>query len=392
MAKHARLSASGAERWLTCPASVPLVASLEKTGMVGGSSPYAEEGTLAHELALLHLQQAFGLITERQFNSRLSKWIKKNRLPDDVYQEMTTHVTGYVHFVQYRASQFPHSSVLFEQRLDSGIEEVWGTSDTVIVSPRHVEIIDLKYGMGIHVAAEGNPQLRIYALGALDSYADLLGETEVIIMSIYQPRIDNISVVEMTPEDLRAWREEIRPIARVALEGNGEFHPTESACRFCPAAGVCRARMEAVTSVDFATDPEVLSEDELGDLLGRLPTIRQWCDDVLEAALHRAYSLGQAIPQWKVVLSGGKRVVTDQEGALEALRAAGYDDEEIMNKKAKGIVELEKLLGRRQFGEILSPYITRTPGKPALAPESDGRPAVSPATQAAKDFDDGPEL
>lgn len=392
MAEHATLAASAAERWITCPASVGLARQVQEAGGVAVESSYAHEGTLAHELAYLHLSVAFGKITNRQFNLRLNKFIRENDLPDETFQEMTTHVMAFVNFVQKKMAEYPSSSVMFEQRLPSGIESCWGTSDVVIVSPSHVNIIDFKYGMGIPVDAHENPQLKIYALGALDEYGDLLGETTIVVMDIFQPRIDFITRFEVTPLELRDWREQIRPIAASALDGTGEFNPTEAACRWCPAAGICRARVEKFASIDFAGDPEMLTPEEIADYLGQLSEIRNWCDALDQAALDRAYTQGKEIPGWKVVLSGGRRVIVNEAAAREKLYEMGYETEEIINSKIKGIGDLESLLGKKTFAELLSPYIENRPGKPAMARADDKRPAISPETEAAKEFDDDDEI
>lgn len=381
--KHAVLSASSAYRWITCPGSVGLSRSIPK----GGSSSYAEEGTWAHALAELHASVAFGKITSRQFNGRYNKWLKTTGVSAEQANEMAPHVMAYVAFLKERMAVYDNSVLMLEQRLPSGIEDCWGTSDSVIVSPEHVEIVDFKYGSGTIVVATDNPQLKIYALGALDEYGDMLGETQTVILSIFQPRTEyGSSTWSLGPDELRAWREEIRPIAQAALAGSDEFHPSEAACHYCPAAGVCRARMEEATATDFGTDPALLTPEEIGELLPRLTAIREWCNALDQAALEMSYSQGIAIPGWKVILSGGRRVVEDEAGAVARLTELGYEIDEIVNSKIKGIGDLEKLLGKVEFAEELGAYITRTTGRPSMVPESDGRPSISPGTEAAKDF------
>jgi hypothetical protein len=384
MTKHAILSASSAERWIACPGSVRL-----SQGIKGDESSYAHEGTLAHELAFLHASLAFGKISSRAFNGRLNKWTKQHigsDLTDEQYQEMVPHVMSYVKHLQERVALHPNSIILLEQRLPSGIEDCWGTSDAVIVSPTHVEIDDFKYGSGVWVGAYQNAQLLIYALGALDEYADMLGETEQVTVVVFQPRLDHVGEYSLPAEELRAWRETVRPIARRALDGTGEFNPTEEACRWCPAAGICRARVEKLTAIDFGQPAETLAPEELGELLGQLPEIRDWCKAVDDAALELAYGSGTPIPGWKVVLSGGQRSVTDPEGAAKWLTREGYTEGQIWNRKIKGIGDLEKLLGKSTVLGDLAHFITKSDGRPSMVKEDDPRPPINPSTEAAKDF------
>lgn len=379
--KHSPIGPSAAERWLACPGSVALSATQRRHS----DSSFAAEGTAAHELAEILASIEFGKTTVRRGNGRAKRWERDANLTPEQVVDMRVHCAAWVEFLKERMTLWPNSSIMFEQTLDTGITGSYGTSDVVIVSPRHVEIIDFKYGMGIPVYAEGNPQIRLYALGALDEYGDVLGETEVVTMGIYQPRLSSVSLVDMSPADLRAWREEIRPIAASALDGTGPIVPSEDACRFCPAAGVCRARMEVAVAQDFAYDPELLSPAEIGDALQLVPQIRNWCDAITESALRKAYSEDTPIPGWKVVLSGGRRVITNEEEAIAALAAAGYEYPEIINRKIKGIGDLTKLLGS-DFDTVLGAHIERTPGKPAMALEDDKRPSISPNTEAAKEF------
>jgi hypothetical protein len=350
-------------------------------------SPYAAEGTTAHSLGELKASLAFGKITGRQFAGRLKKFKEESRLSEVVFSEMEDHTDAYVDLIRERLARYPHSVLLLEQRVFTGIESCWGTSDAVIVSPRHVEIIDFKYGQGVRVEAERNPQLRLYGLGALDSFGDLLGEVEEVYITVHQPRLDHTSTEALSADELRAWREEIRPIAAEALAGSDRFGPSEEACRWCPIAGECRPRMEAATAVDFATDPNLVSPDELGELLAQIPQIKAWCADVEAYALDRVYSQGEPIPGWKVVLSGGRRSIQDPEAALQALFAIGKTRDEVVNPgKIKGIGDLEKLLGKETFETTVAPFVAKSEGQPSLVPDDDRRPSTDPNSQATKEF------
>lgn len=390
--EHAKLSPSSAERWLECPASIGLVASLEPEGDSDDSdTSYAREGTAAHELGEIKASLAFGFIHGNQYSRRRSEWVRKYEdllmVDEGVLTEMERHTDAYVELLQERTKLYPNSMIMLEQRMDTGVPASWGTSDAVIVSPQHVEIVDLKYGKGVQVEAENNPQLRLYALGALDTYGDLLGDTEVIRMTVHQPRMDHVLTEELTPDELRAWRESIIPIAEEALGEGARFGPSETACRWCPASGRCRAQLEAVFADDmFDADPAALTPEEMAEVLGRVPLVRDWLNAFEEAALDLAYSKGQALPGYKVVLSGGKRSITDPEGAIKALVADGFKRNEIVNEKVCGITELEKLLGKEGFQAVLGPYVTKGTGRPSLVPEDDPRPAINPNTEAAKEF------
>jgi len=384
---------------MSCPASVRVAEAYPEQE----SSPYAAEGTKAHALGELEASLALGRITERQYRGRFKKWLLTEPVLDDEnLADMRSHIAGYVETILERAAEWPDSFVLLEEKVQTGVPHCWGTSDTVIVSPRHVEIIDLKYGMGIPVSAVGNPQLRLYGVGALETFGDVLGETEVVKVTIYQPRLDSVSTEEITADDLRAWRDSLLPIADEALGEDAHFGPSESACRWCPAAGECRARVEKMTQEDFGTDPDTLSVEEIGDLLGRLSEIKAWCAAVEENALRKAYSEGTDIPGWKVVLSGGQRVIVDPNVAAEELVDAGVPEMDLWTEpKLKGLGDLEKLLKVlpkikpegatrsrfRKLEDVLSPTILgRTEGKPALVPDSDGRASVNPDAEAAKEF------
>lgn len=382
--KHAVLSPSASARWLSCPASVRLV---EKQGRVEVSSPYAEEGTQAHSLGELKARLAFGQITPRTYVGRYRKWEASVQLDADTLAEMHRHTDAYVNLLRELVEEYGHGAqVMLEQRLNSGIPSCWGTSDAVVISPTVIHIVDFKYGQGVSVSAEENPQTRLYALGALDTFGDVLGDTEHVRMTIHQPRLDSISTEELSVQALLDWRESIMPIAAEALAGSTRFGPSEKACRFCPVAGECVARVEAMTAIDFAQSPDLLSPEDLGDLIKLVPEIRRWCDDVMDTALRKAYSEHTPIPGWKVVLSRGTRYIPDATAAIQTLIDAGFKAEQVANFTVKGIGELEKLVGKKELPDVLGSLLEKRAGKPSLAPESDPRPAISPELEAAKDF------
>ena len=384
---HAVLSPSAAERWLSCPASVRVAEKVPKPP----ESPYAREGTLAHALAELEARHHFGQSTKEERDSEYEAWRASAGLDVDTIGEMTAHVAAYIALVEERLELYPMSQVRFEQRMDTGVEACWGTSDTVIVSPVHVEIIDLKYGMGVQVPARRNPQLRLYGLGALDTFGDVLGDTQVVRITVFQPRLQHVDTEELTADELRAWREEIRPVAASALhDDDAPFGPSETACRWCPAAGDCRARVALMTAQDFGVipDDDLIDDEELAELFVQLPDIRKWTEAIEQAALRRAYSEQRQLPGLKVVMSGGRRVISDEPGLATALEGEGFVPAQFTTSKMKGIGDLQKLVGgKKRFDELVVPFLTKTEGKPSLVPEDDRRKAIDPNGQARSEFE-----
>lgn len=388
--QHAKLAPSAAERWIPCPASI----RMESQVPAQSESVYASEGTAAHALGEIKASLALDLITERQAIHRREKWRQEfdyvlSQLEEGWELEMERCTDQYVQLILERAALYPNSQVMLEENMETGIPECSGTSDTVIVSPVHVEIIDLKYGAGVAVEAHDNPQLKLYALGALEKYGDVLGDTELVRWTVFQPRMDHTLTEETTPEELRKWRSRILPIAEAALGPDAPFGPSEEACRWCPASGRCRAQLESVFSEPLE-NPELLTPEDFAKWLADLPRIQEWVKAFEAAALDLAYSKGEPIPGYKVVRSGGQRGVRDHPKAIEILVAEGYEPAEVSTTKAKGIGELEKLLGKEDLKRLLEDtgVITKSDGREALVPESDSRPAISPAGEAAKDFSD----
>lgn len=397
---HATLSPSSSDRWISCPASVRLAqeADLGKDE----ESVFAREGTIAHSLGEIEAGRHFGLITEKQYKGKLRLWQKEfdaENYAAGTLKEMQGHIVDYVDFLEERLALHPHSILQLEQRVDTGVPRSWGTSDAVIISPEHIEIVDLKYGAGVPVSAVGNSQLRLYGCGALDTFGDVLGDTETVTMSVFQPRIDNNSSETLSADELRDWREQVAiPAALETEREDARFGPGPKACRWCPVAGLCTARVEYAVAEDFGDPfeedgefgskeiPELMTPDMIGAVLPKLSTIRSWCEAVEAAALDMAFARRQQIPGFKVVMSGGKRVINDHAAAISTLIDYGYNAEEVSNIKAKGIGELEKLLGKKEFPEILGRYVEKTPGREALVPEDDKRTAISPTTQAVEDF------
>jgi hypothetical protein len=352
--------------------------------------PYAQEGTNAHTLAEIKARK---LILNESVPGAYDEW--QAVTPKDQQEEMHQYTAQYALFVKRSMEKIPDSVLLLEQRVHPGVEECWGTSDAVIVSPTLIHVIDFKYGRGVPVDAEDNPQGKLYGLGALEEYGDLLGEVETVRISIFQPRINHNSTWEISAEELRRWRDEtVIPLAEEARGPEAHFGPSEEACRFCPAAGECTARANQVLEF-FAEAPlpaaiddqDFMSPEYIAEALGMLKQIRGWCNDLEETALRKAYSEGVEIPGWKVVLSGGRRGVQDETMAVQTLIDAGYTAEQVARLKLETLGKLEKLMGKEKLEELLSGQLVRSEGRPSMVPADDKRPAATPEAAAKEMFD-----
>lgn len=393
--EHAVLSPSSADRWLSCPASVRLG---ERVKEPEESSVFAREGTDAHTIAEAYARcHILGETSPEELAELVAKVGAEGGWDQATLVDMETHAKEYTEYLRGLLSDTPHGKLLLEQRVQTGVDGCWGTSDAVIVSPTVVIAVDYKYGMGIPVYAERNPQVRLYALGALDTFGDVLGETEMVAYAIFQPRVNggHVSYEATTPQEIRGWREHVvAPAAVEALGPAGRFGPSEKACRWCPVRGTCRQRMLAVTSEDFGAPPEELTPEEMARLLHKVSEIERWCSDLRNTALDRAYSGGEHLPGYKVVMSGGRRVVQDTASAIQRLIDFGFNAEEVADFKMKSLSALEKLVkgaapdqaSQASLDDLLEGLIVRTEGKPALVVESDKRPSIRPEDEAARDF------
>jgi conserved phage-associated protein len=359
-------------------------------------SDFAREGTIAHSLAEVEARREFRLPGHETYETDL----------ENVYSELLEHLGGdleaaereYDVMQDYVAwyldilaeAKGSDGALLLEQRLATGIKGCWGTSDAVIIRGDLVHVIDLKYGRGVEVSPVENPQFMLYALGALRAYRDMLEETRRVKMTVFQPRINNVDTWEITVEDLEAWRDKVaRPAARKALTGeNTEFAPSESACKFCPAAGICKPRAESITAVAFGTDPNIISLEDRAGYLARLGEIKSWVKHMEETSLELAYERGETIPGWKVVRSGSRRVIADVDAASERLQAAGYEESQFTTRKMAGVTDLDRLVGKKNLPAVLGDALQLTEGRPSLVPESDRRKAISKKQEVEELFTD----
>lgn len=369
--KHALLSASSAHRWLHCPPSAKLTA-----GVTEAPSEAALQGTAAHALAEHKLRRAL----KQQSKRPVSKY------EDD---EMDTYTDDYVAYVleQYEQAKqaTPGAVIYIEQHLDFSnvVPGGFGTGDCLIVADGTLHVIDLKYGLGVLVEAEWNPQMMLYAIGALALF-DALYDIEQVALTVFQPRRENVSTWTISVTELNKWAEQtLKPAAELAAKGEGEFY-AGAWCQFCRIASTCRARAEAnleLAKFEFAP-PAELSADEVAKVLAQIPGLTRWASDVQDYALSKALS-GERYEGFKLVAGRSIRKYTDETAVAEAAKAAGYRD--IYKRSLLTITAMEKLMGKKQFSEILGDLVVKPEGKPTLVPVTDKRPELQVST-AADDF------
>ncbi|HCQ5693306.1 TPA: DUF2800 domain-containing protein [Clostridioides difficile] len=372
MRKHAILSASGAHRWMNCTPSARLELEFDDN-----SGEAAAEGTAAHALSEHKLRKALKMRSKKPVSPYNS-------------DEMDNYTDGYVEFVLEVIEQAKKICsdplILIEQRLDFSkyVPEGFGTGDCLIIADGTLHIIDFKYGQGVLVSAEDNPQMKLYALGALDLF-DGIYDIEMVSMTIYQPRRENVSTSTVSKENLYQWAEEVlKPKAELAFNGDGNYCPGEW-CQFCRAAVKCRARAEAkmkLATFEFALPP-LLSDEEIADILSSIGDLTNWANEIIAYATDAAVNHGKKWPGFKVVEGRSNRKYKDEEAVAEAAKNAGYRD--IYKQSLITITEMEKLMGKSKFNEILGELVMKPPGKPTLVPVSDKRPEMN-TSSAKNDF------
>ncbi|MBQ7671323.1 MAG: DUF2800 domain-containing protein [Clostridia bacterium] len=406
--KHAFLSASSAHRWLVCTASPHF-----ESQFPDGTSVYAEEGTLAHAICELYARKKFTVMTNKKFTGELKK-LQENPL---YQEEMLKTAEAYVEYLTEKAMSFthkPHFAFEVEVDLSAYIPEGFGTCDCVMIGDDTLHITDYKHGKGVAVSAKENPQMRLYALGALHLYRAIYGDQiQRVSMGICQPRLsDTASEDALTVDELFAWGDSIKPAAVAAFDGPGEFVPGEH-CRFCKGKAQCAARAahfmgfseyeDAViagrmTEADVVAQDlkvmvgedqtRVLSDEDVGELLVKAEGLVAWYKDLQDYATQTLLSGGE-IPGWKIVEGRSNRSFSDTDEAFDALVAAGYDEAMLYERKAKTLSEIEKMLGKKTFGELMTPYVVRPKGKPSLVPESDKREAYVPGAAEFEGVENG---
>jgi len=366
MGNHAILSASSSHRWLHCLPSARLELEFENT-----NGEAAKEGTAAHALSEHKLKKALRIRSKR---------------PTSEYDsdEMEECTDAYVDFIMEQVELARKSCtdpiVLIEQRLDFScyVPDGFGTGDCVIISDDRLHIVDFKYGMGVLVDAEDNPQMKLYTLGALEIY-DSLYDIKEISMTIFQPRRENVSTWTVPVEELKAWaEEELKPKAAKAYQGEGEYMPGPW-CTFCRASSRCRARADEnlkLAQMEFKMPP-LLTDSEIEEVLTILPDLTKWANEITAYATDAAVNHGKEWHGFKVVEGRSVRKYKDENAVAEKAVISGYKD--IYRKSLIPMTEMQKLMGKTKFEEILGNLIYKPPGKPTLVPNSDKRPAMNVA-------------
>lgn len=377
---HALLSASSAHRWLECPISVRMTADLPDT-----AGEAAAEGTLAHSIVEERLDS---IIANGKWPKKASAKLRMDERYRPVMEEHADTMVGYVMDIFDGLNDGIHDPILMsEQRLDFSrwVPDGYGTGDALVIADGVIHVIDYKYGKGVPVYAEGNPQLRLYALGAYEAY-DALYDIRDVHTHIVQPRLESQTTEVLTAEELLKWADEyVAPRAQMAMAGDGEPNPGEW-CRFCRARATCRARAEqqlALARYEFKS-PLVLTPEEIGDILGRVDELSKWAKSVKDYALQSAVANGESFPGWKLVRGRANRKLTDEAEVAAILTGQGFAPSQIYS--LKGLTDLEEVVGKKKLADLLGDLIVKPEGRPTLAPESDKRQAITHS--AADDFAD----
>lgn len=362
---HAILGASAADRWMHCPPSARLT-----EGMKDEETTFAAEGTAAHALCEWKVRRALKMQAGKRPSSDF--W-------SDEMEECSDDYRDYIVDLVTAAKQHCKGPIaLIEQKLDFScyVPDGFGTGDFLLVADENLNIVDFKYGRGVPVYADHNPQMMLYALGALQLF-DMLYDIREVTLTIFQPRLMNVSVWSLSSEDLYRWaEEELKPKAELTNKGEGEYL-LGSWCRFCKARNQCRARAESfleLARMEFQP-PALLSDEELAEVMGKADELSRWCSDIMAYATAAAIEEGRHFAGFKVVCGRSVRKFSDPKAVEQAAKEAGYSD--IYTKTLITLTAFEKLMGKETFKEVLGKYVIKPDGKLTLVPISDKRPEVS---------------
>lgn len=378
---HAKLSASGASKWINNPPSLWMEEGLPDT-----TSPYAQEGTDAHRLVELKLKLALGKIKKPYYTRQVNLLKKKSEFYG---KSMEDYTDAHVDAVLEDFNSMPEAISYLEQRVDFSkwAPGGFGTSDTILVDDTTLSIWDLKYGKGVKVRADHNVQMMLYALGAIDLLG-MLYEFTTVRMTINQPRLGNLDTFEISTKELLEWGEKVvKPAADAALNGEGPWNFEDPGTwTFYKAAGFDRRLAEEnlkIRKYKFK-EANTLTDDELADILKVAPRIEKWLTAVKDYATDQIMSHGKQVPGFKVVEGRSNRRINNPEKAAEVLIAAGYKDV-FKPKELQTMTNLQKLVGKG-LNDLLGELITKPQGKPTLVPDSDKRPALNSTASAVADF------
>lgn len=377
--KHALLSASSAARWIACPPSARLTEH-----MPDETSPYAEEGTQAHALCEETLRRS-----KDEWEDGIPEGYPAESAADDIHRqpdEMIRAVQVYVDFIHDIWLEFTHDpGVFIEQRVNFArwVPEGFGTCDCLLIGDGILHIVDFKYGKGVPVSPEMNPQMMCYALGAYELFRET-DDIETIRMSIVQPRVQTEpETFEIDADELLLWAGNVlAPAAKLAWEGRGELNPGEKQCRFCKAYPTCRAwqvKYGALADFEPLPDPDMLLDmDALGEWLRKVQGLAQYAKDLEDYAL-KTMLAGNQVEGWKIVEGRSTRRWSDQDAAFAEIEKAGISPEMTYKPRERiTLTEAEKLVGKKKFAQICGKFVSTPPGAPKLAPAEDKRPAFNP--------------
>lgn len=362
---HSVLGASAADRWMHCTPSAQLTA-----GMEDETTTFAAEGTAAHALCEWKVRKALKMRAGRRPTS--DYWTDEMEEFTDDYRDFIMDLVGQARL------HCKDPVTLIEQHLDFScyVPDGFGTGDFLLVADQELNVVDFKYGRGVAVYADHNPQMMLYALGALNLF-DCLYDIEQVTMTIYQPRLSSISTWTITAAELYQWAEEVlKPKAELAAKGEGEFI-SGSWCRFCKARNTCRARAESfleLAKMEFQP-PALLSDEEIAEVMEKADELSKWASDVFAYAQAEAIENGKHFPGYKIVEGRSTRRFTDEKKVEAAAKNAGYTD--IYNKSLITLTAFEKLMGKETFKEVLGGFVTKPAGKLTLVPVGDKRPEVT---------------
>ena len=371
---HALLSASSAHRWLSCPASAVAAEAYPKQ-----DTEFTREGTTAHEVA------------EATVRAAIEKKQLALTVPEGLTTEMLNCADEYRDYI-LEPRKTADAVVLLEQRVDFSpwVPDGFGTADCIIIQGDTMDVIDYKYGQGVAVYATDNPQMKLYGLGALNDYGFAF-DVQKVRLHIFQPRINNISVDELTVADLVDWAEKtVKPTAEKAAKGKGGYS-AGAWCKFCPHAGRCKTLTKTCTEYvethSLRVAVPVLAPHEVAEVLAMEPLVSLWLKRVKDQAMTTLMNGGE-VPGYKIVEGKqGNRKWTADFQVLEALKAAGYSQDDITKTELLSPAAMDKAIGKKKVAELLEQYIDRAPGAPTLAPESDKRPVYNRLAEAQKDFE-----
>lgn len=388
MRDHALLAPSSASRWMTCTPSARLEDKLFAEGTVPITSVYADEGTLAHSLGELLIRFRLDRISKTDFKIKHEKIIK-NKLYDREMEDVAdTYALFVIEKLNAAIAESGNAGLFTEVKLNlkEYIPESFGHSDAAIVSDNKLTVIDLKYGEGVPVDAYENKQGMIYALGALNHFEAIYDIKEIEII-IYQPRLDSISSYEISAKDLKSWANDVlKPAAALAWKKQGDFIPGDH-CRFCKVKH-CKALANMnleLANYEFA-QADTLADKEIVDILKKAANFKNWLSQIEKYALDQAVNKDKHWPGMKLIEGRSNRSYTSEEEVKKELLIY-YDEEQITEKSLLGVTKMTKALGPKVFEAILSDFIIKPKGSPALVPSDDPRPEMNSIENAKEDFD-----